>query len=190
MSAELSKPALRAELRAARDGFVLGLAPGERARLECRAAGHLMARLGGAQRVAFYWGMGAEIGCEIAISLTENMKISTCLPYVEDRHSVMRFLRWIPGDRLEPGWRGLLQPAADAPEIEPDLIVTPLLGFDSRLMRLGQGAGFYDRAFAARPGVGKIGLGWSIQSRPVIAADPWDVPLDAVVTEAGVIERA
>jgi 5-formyltetrahydrofolate cyclo-ligase len=101
----------------------------------------------------------------------------------------MRFLAWASGDPLEPGWRGLIQPVADAPEVEPDIIVAPLLGFDSALRRIGQGAGFYDRAFAARPFVKKIGWGWSIQQRPVIADDPWDVPLDAVVTETGAIEK-
>ena len=47
--------------------------------------------------------------------------------------------------------------------------------------------GFYDRAFAGLSSVRKFGLGWSVQQRPAIAHDAWDVPLDAIVTEAGVI---
>ena len=101
----------------------------------------------------------------------------------------MRFLRWTPGDRLERGWRRLLQPRPESPEILPDIIVAPLLGFDSAGWRIGQGAGFYDRAFGTLPGVKKIGLGWSVQQRPAIAHDSRDVPLDMVVTEAGVIGR-
>lgn len=186
--AELPKPALRAELRAARDGFLLDLAPGERARLEAQAAEHLMRLIGGARSIAFYIALGSEMSCAAAIDAAAARGIVPLLPHVESRGSPMRFLRWAPGESLEAGWRGLLQPVADSAEIRPELIVAPLLGFDSALNRIGQGAGFYDRAFAALPDVKKIGWGWSIQQRPAIGCDPWDVPLDAVVTEAGIIE--
>jgi 5-formyltetrahydrofolate cyclo-ligase len=187
MSADISKPAQRAELRAARDGFVAGLAPGDRARLEAHAAADLMPLIAGARRVAFYQALGSELGCGAAIAAAASAGIALALPHVAGPGQPMRFLAWAPGDRLESGWRGLLQPAADSPELLPDAVVTPLLGFDSARRRLGQGAGFYDRAFAAMPDVKKIGWGWSIQQRPAIASDPWDVPLDAVVTEQGVI---
>lgn len=183
-----AKAALRAELRAARDGFVLGLTPGERARLESRAASHLDPLIDGASCVAFYHALGSELDCGAAIVAAVARGVRVALPHVEDRTSPMRFLAWTPGDPLEAGWRGLIQPRGDAPEVEPDMIVAPLLGFDSTLARLGQGAGFYDRAFTLRPDVKKIGLCWSIQQRPAIACDPWDVPLDAVVTEAGASE--
>ena len=189
MISEPSKPALRAALRAARDGFVLDLPPGDRERLEARAAAHLAPRLEGARCVAFYHAQGSELACAPAIALALSRGIAVALPHVETPGRPMRFLAWTPGAQLESGWRGLIQPVADSPEIEPDIIVAPLLGFDSDGQRLGQGAGFYDRAFAARAGVRKLGYGWSIQQCPVIASDPWDVALDAVVTEAGAIER-
>ena len=181
------KAALRAGLRAARDAFILNLAPGERARLEVQAAGHLAPLIDGASCVAFYHAIGSELDCGAAISAALDRGIAIALPHVENRDSPMRFLGWAPGNPLETGWRGLIQPRADAPEVRPDIVVAPLLGFDSALARLGQGAGFYDRAFAALPDVKKIGLCWSIQQRAVIACDPWDVPLDAIVTEAGMI---
>ena len=187
---EPSKPALRAGLRAARDGFVLDLAEGQRARLEARAAANLMPLITGAKCVAFYHGLGSELGCGPAIAAAAIQGVSIALPHVAGRAQPMRFLAWAPGDPLEPGWRGLQQPLGDAPELVPDIIVTPLLGFDSTLARLGQGAGFYDRVFAERPGAAKIGFGWSVQRVPVIACDPWDVRLDAVVTEAGMIGKS
>jgi len=187
---ELSKPALRTELRAARNAFLRGLAPGERERLEARAAAHLAPLLGGAGSVAFYRAQGSELDCGAALAAARGSGAAIALPHVSSRDHAMRFLVWEPGDPLESGWGGLLQPRADAREIMPEIIITPLLGFDSALSRLGQGAGFYDRAFAARPNVKKIGLGWSIQRRPTIACEPWDVRLDAIVTETGVIERS
>ncbi len=188
MTANPAKAALRAELRAARDAFVRDLGPGERARLEARAAASLSPFLAGAGCVAFYQAVGAEPGCDPAIAAAAAAGITIALPHVEARDGAMRFLRWAPGDPLVRGWRGLLQPPGDAPEMRPDVVVVPLLGFDSALVRIGQGAGFYDRALAVLSNVRKIGFGWSVQQRPAIACDPWDVPLDAVVTEAFVIE--
>ena len=182
-----AKAALRAELRATRDGFVSGLAPGERARLEECAAAHLEPLLDGAACVAFYQALGSELDGSMAMIVAAMAGTAIALPHVKGSGETMRFLRWMPGDLLEPGWRGLIQPATESPEIVPDIIVTPLLGFDSEGWRIGQGAGFYDRAFAALPKVKKIGLGWSVQERPAIAHDDWDVPLDMVVTEAGLI---
>ena len=183
-----SKPAVRAALRATRDGFVLDLTAAARARLEAQAAGHLGPLIAGSSRIAFYHALGSEIGCGPAITAAVARGIRIALPHVERRDGSMRFLAWTPGDPLESGWQGLVQPRADAAEITPDIIGAPLLGFDSALGRLGQGAGFYDRAFAGLPGAKKIGLGWSIQQCSAKACDPWDVPLDAVVTETGVFE--
>jgi 5-formyltetrahydrofolate cyclo-ligase len=183
---EPSKSELRARLRAARDAFVRDLAPAERAALAERAAAHLAPLLDAAGRVAFYQAVGSELDCRPAIAAAAARGIASALPRIEDG-GAMRFLAWSPGDPLEAGWRGLLQPATDAVDVSPDIIVAPLLGFDSALSRLGQGGGFYDRAFAAHPGARRIGFGWSIQQAPAIGCDPWDVPLDAVVTEAGVL---
>jgi 5-formyltetrahydrofolate cyclo-ligase len=56
------------------------------------------------------------------------------------------------------------------------------------MRRLGQGAGFYDRAFARLPAARRIGLAWSAQEADALPADPWDVPLHAVATEKEWIE--
>jgi 5-formyltetrahydrofolate cyclo-ligase len=189
MAPDPAKAALRAELRAARDMFLLDLPSGERGRLEREAAAHLLPLIEGARRVAFYVAHGSELDCAPAIDAAAIRGIDVALPFVSGSDQSMLFLRWKPGEALEPGWRRLLQPRPDSPEIVPDIIVAPLLGFDSAGWRIGQGAGFYDRAFAMHPKVKKIGLGWSVQQRPAIAHDSWDVPLDLVVTEAGVIRR-
>lgn len=188
MTSEPGKAALRSELRARRAGFVGALTSAERTALESAAAERLIPLIDGARCVAFYMAIGDEIDCGPAIDATAQRGITIALPHVTGRNAGLRFLRWAPGEALETGWAGLIQPAADAPEIEPDVIVAPLLGFDSALARIGQGAGFYDRVFATRKDVKKIGLGWSIQQSSAIGCDPWDEPLDAVVTEAGMIE--
>lgn len=184
----IDKAVQRQALRAARDTYVGTLSSADRVRVEADAASALKPLLAGSATVAFYVAIGSELGCTAAIDATAKAGGAVLLPRVTGPGSDMHFHLWSPGDELERGWRGLLQPSADAPLREPDAIVAPLIGFDSRLMRLGQGGGFYDRAFALRPMVKKIGYGWSVQKSCAIAVDPWDVALDAVVTERGPIE--
>ncbi len=105
------------------------------------------------------------------------------LPFVADRATALRFLLVQPGEPLIPGPFGLLNPDPAWPEAAPDLILTPLIGFDRRGNRLGQGAGHYDRAFAAHPAAWRVGLAWSVQEVDALAPDPWDIPLHAIATE-------
>jgi 5-formyltetrahydrofolate cyclo-ligase len=77
----------------------------------------------------------------------------------------------------------LRQPLLSAPERAPDLIITPLTGFDRMGSRIGYGAGHYDRAFQQYPGAHRIGLAWAIQEVELVPHDPWDVRLHAIVTE-------
>ena len=105
------------------------------------------------------------------------------LPHVVDRATPLRFLAWDPDALLTPGPFGLRQPGAHGDEIVPDIVLTPLVAFDRRLNRIGQGAGHYDRAFAILPGARRIGVAWSVQELDDVPADPWDAPLHAIATE-------
>ncbi|MDN5862805.1 MAG: 5-formyltetrahydrofolate cyclo-ligase [Salinisphaera sp.] len=72
-----------------------------------------------------------------------------------------------------------------------DLVITPLVGFDEYGTRLGAGGGFYDRSFALRNrGRNRplsVGLAFACQQVEALSCQPWDVPLDCIVTERGVI---
>jgi len=102
----------------------------------------------------------------------------------------IRFLAWQLGEPLVDGPFNLRQPDPASPEVEPDVILTPLVGFDRRLNRLGQGAGHYDRAFARYEAAWRVGVAWSVQEVPAIPADIWDVPLHAIITEEGMLWHA
>ena len=64
-----------------------------------------------------------------------------------------------------------------------DLIVVPVLGFDDRNLRLGLGAGFYDRFLATQPDALKVGLAYAWAKLDAVPDEPHDVALDMVVTE-------
>ncbi|MBB3143049.1 5-formyltetrahydrofolate cyclo-ligase [Halomonas organivorans] len=72
-----------------------------------------------------------------------------------------------------------------------DLILMPLVGFDDEGQRIGMGGGFYDRTLAFTRGAGPrprlIGLAHDCQRVERLPVAPWDVPLDAIVSDRRVL---
>lgn len=188
------KEEFRRQLRARRRQFVSTLADEGRLQHALETlADRVIEHLGDARSIAAYWPSGAEVDTAPLLRTIHALGRATGppligLPHIESPGGEMRFLRWCPGDPLEAGAHGLRQPRADADPIIPDLVLTPLVGFDRRLMRLGQGAGYYDRLFALHPSVRRIGLAWSVQEVEEAPADPWDIALHGLATEREWIE--
>lgn len=178
------KAALRTELRRQREVFVTD--PARRCDMlvtNLFVAEHVTARFGDARAVAGYMGGKAEVDPLPILLVAIDRGLATALPRITASGAPMHFHHWLPGDELIAGPYGIPQPREDAPKLAPDLILAPLLGFDRSLARLGQGAGYYDRAFAALPAARRIGLAWSVQEVPALPTDPWDVPLHGIATE-------
>lgn len=134
--------------------------------------------------VSSYIPMGSEADPSAIAFAAAQRGCTIVLPHVTSRESPARFHAWHPGEPLIAGPLGLQQPSTDNAEMEPDIILTPLLAFDAALNRLGQGAGHYDRVFERLPAAWRIGVAWSVQRVETLVTDPWDVPLHGVVTEA------
>ncbi|MCM8730199.1 5-formyltetrahydrofolate cyclo-ligase [Hephaestia sp. GCM10023244] len=177
------KRLLRAELRAARDAFVA-----EHSGAIAPPAPYL-ALLRPGLTIASYVPIGSEADPALLVAAAIDSGCALALPHVVSREQPLRFLEWHPTHPLDDGPFGLRQPQAMRRETVPDIILTPLVGFDAILNRLGQGAGHYDRAFAAHPEAQRIGVAWSVQHVAALTPDPWDVPLHAIITESGWIER-
>lgn len=175
------KLALRARLRAERDLFAAESVSA------ITAPQAFVDRLKPGLTVTTYIALGSEADPTQLAAAAAAHGCRLALPRITDRSSPMRFLAWSMDDELVTGPLGLRQPGPDAEEVTPDIIFTPLLGFDARLDRLGQGAGFYDRAFARYPDAWRVGIAWSVQQVPAVPTDIWDVPLHAVVTEEGML---
>lgn len=168
------KPALRARLRAVRD---------KAAGPPIAAPPAFLDRLAPGRVVASYMPVGGEAdpAAFVAAALAADCRLA--LPHVTDRAAPLRFLAWAGDAALVAGPFGLRQPADDLPELSPDIILTPLVGFDRRGHRLGQGAAHYDRAFAAHPQAWRVGIAWAAQEVDALPTDPWDMPLHAIATE-------
>ncbi|MGE4430712.1 MAG: 5-formyltetrahydrofolate cyclo-ligase [Sphingobium sp.] len=181
------KDGLRRFARAARGAFVAALDPMAH-RLAFRALpSPIRPLIADRAVIALYAPVGDEApALRLAEALIAEGK-TLCLPHVVDRMGTMEFRQWTPGDDLEQGSFGTLHPPRSAPLCHPDAIFAPLVAFDGRLMRLGQGGGYYDRAFARYDRALRIGLGWSVQQVETVPADPWDVPLHRIVTERSIL---
>ena len=171
------KALLRAKLRHVRDRFAA--APHPPIAISSAFRAHLSHGL----TVASYVPIGSEADPSPLARAAMEAGCALALPHVTTRAAPIRFLAWETEAELALGPFGLRQPAESAAELRPDVILTPLIGFDRSLNRLGQGAGHYDCAFAAFPGAWRVGVAWSVQEVPMLPLDPWDAPLHAVATE-------
>lgn len=108
------------------------------------------------------------------------------LPVIERATRQLRFHVWFPGCPMEDDAYGIPKPKGTE-AFEPELLLVPCVGFGPRGMRLGYGGGFYDRTLAAlAPRPVSVGVGYAHGYIPWLAAEPHDVPLDAILTEDGV----
>jgi 5-formyltetrahydrofolate cyclo-ligase len=141
-----------------------------------------------ARIVAAYWALRDEVDCQPLLLRLAERQQSICLPALVDQEGPLRLRVWDPDTPLYPSGFGTLAPADDAPEAIPDIMFLPLLAFDGRGTRLGYGGGHYDRTIASLPRRPRlVGLAFAAQELAEIPREPHDIPLDAVVTEDGVM---
>ena len=113
------------------------------------------------------------------------------LPVVAGRGKPLIMRAWAFGEPLASGVWGIREPKPDAPEVDPDILLVPLLAFDRRGHRLGYGAGYYDMTIAAlraRKPVVAIGIAFAAQEVDAVPITPRDARLDLVLTEREVID--
>lgn len=152
-----------------------------------------------ARRLAFYMANDAELDPDSLMTLAAADGKVCYLPVMSDRLLSWRsaplvFQAFDPlTESLVANRLGILEPAYDPLRILRtemlDILFMPLVGFDRHGNRLGMGKGFYDKTLASmtrrfrRPML--VGLAYDIQKVEKIDVRPWDVGLDAIVTETG-----
>lgn len=111
---------------------------------------------------------------------------TTALPIVMGKELPLMFRTWTPGEPLVSGLWDIQIPADTAPEVEPDVLLVPMLAFDRKGYRLGYGGGFYDRTLAklrAVKLVTAVGVAYAGQEIEAVPRDAHDQPLDWIMTE-------
>jgi 5-formyltetrahydrofolate cyclo-ligase len=113
------------------------------------------------------------------------------LPVVAGKGKPLIMRAWRFGEPLASGVWGIREPKPEAPAVEPDILIVPLLAFDRRGHRIGYGAGYFDMtitALRARKPVVAAGIGFAAQEIAEVPTTPRDARLDLVLTEREVID--
>ncbi|HCR67319.1 MAG TPA: 5-formyltetrahydrofolate cyclo-ligase, partial [Oceanicaulis sp.] len=137
------------------------------------------------QVVAGYAAIGDEIDPQTLLETFALEQARIALPCVVGKDQPLTFRSWTLDQPLEPGPFGTRQPGADHAELNPSLILVPLVGFDLKGRRLGYGGGFYDRTLEKLRQSGPltvVGLAYAAQRLAKVPAEAHDMRLDWVVT--------
>jgi 5-formyltetrahydrofolate cyclo-ligase len=136
--------------------------------------------------ISFYWPMGDEADPRVLANALGALGHTLALPVVVAKKSPLDFREWRDGDALIVHPFGMHEPSERARQVTPDVLLVPLLAFDTRGTRLGYGGGFYDRTLHALSAKRAIGIAFAGQEMAELPCHAHDHPLDMVVTEQGV----
>jgi 5-formyltetrahydrofolate cyclo-ligase len=138
--------------------------------------------------VSGFWPIKDEIDIRPLMIELHNVGCQLALPVVQGRGKPLLFRAWRPGDPLEQGVFGTLQPWPARATLEPDALIVPMLACDEEGWRLGYGGGFYDRTLSTlQPKPYTVGLGFTNGFLEDFEPEPHDVPLDAILNDNGVV---
>jgi 5-formyltetrahydrofolate cyclo-ligase len=113
------------------------------------------------------------------------------LPAVAGRGKPLIMRAFAFGEPLAPGVWGIREPRHDAPQVDPDVVIVPLLAFDRGGHRIGYGAGYYDMTITAlrmKKRVVAVGIAFAALEISTVPITARDARLDLVLTEHEVID--
>lgn len=140
--------------------------------------------------VAGFWPIGSEIDPRIALNDLSRRGYILALPIIEAENQPLVFKQFELGDELHAGMFKTKEPNNNAPSLEPDIILVPLLAFDAGGGRLGYGGGYYDRTiekYKKIKNIITIGIAFAGQLVRSVPHDDHDIHLDYILTERGLL---
>jgi 5-formyltetrahydrofolate cyclo-ligase len=139
--------------------------------------------------LGIYWPFRAEFDPRPLVDALAAAGRKVALPVVIDKKGPLEYRAWAPGEPLAAGVWDI--PIPEKREIVvPSMVLAPVVGFDRACYRLGYGGGYFDRTLASLdPRPLAIGIGFAAQEITTIYPQPFDIPMDMIVTENGVARR-
>lgn len=139
--------------------------------------------------VSAYWPFRGEPNLQPWLRELRARGGETALPVVVAKKTPLVFRLWRDGDRLARGVWNIPVPS-DGGEVQPDIVIAPVVGFDTGCYRLGYGGGFFDRTLALLPAsTTAIGVGYAQAAITTIEPQPFDIPMHHIVTESDIKTR-
>lgn len=140
------------------------------------------------RNIAVYWPIRGELDLRAWMKKAHEAGANIVLPVVLEKRQPLEFRPWAPRCKMERGVWNIPVPA-EGDAVQPDIVISAVLGIDDALYRLGNGGGFYDRTLAAMdklPWV--IGVGQPFARMKSIFPMPWDIPMQTVVLGDGTVQ--
>ena len=138
--------------------------------------------------VGGYYPVNFEINILEFLEKLEAKGMQLCLPVVK-KSNEMDFYSWSTKNLLKLNKYGIPEPE-QIKKVFPDIILVPLVAFDSRLYRIGYGGGYYDRyidKLSNKKNLLKIGIAHSCQKINRVPTNKYDKKLDIIITEKYVL---
>jgi 5-formyltetrahydrofolate cyclo-ligase len=148
--------------------------------------------LASGKKIALFLAQDGELTTEYLIQPLRKAGHQLFLPILQTGTREMRFARWHANTNLRPNRFGIPEPTSLTSQqlsaLQLDIILMPLVGFDEKGHRLGMGGGFYDFSLRhkkqnhfAKP----LLIGWAheCQQAEPLQSNPWDIPMQSLVTE-------
>ncbi|AEE97348.1 5-formyltetrahydrofolate cyclo-ligase [Mahella australiensis] len=123
------------------------------------------------------WAEGKRLAVPVCIPQTHTLLVSELTSFEE----------------LRDGFYGIKEPMEEymrpaSPE-QLDIIIVPAVAYDRRGYRIGYGGGYYDRFLSSLDkDIVTIGIAFDIQIVGEVPVQPFDIPVDMVITESGIIK--
>ncbi len=187
MTLKDEKGRIRKERLAARDALAVDLRIEKS--LEMAAHAEIELRFVPGTILSAFLPIRSELDLRPLMALLRERGARLCVPVILDKETIV-FRELLAGAELVGNGFGTLAPGADAPELDPDIMLVPLSAFDRLGNRIGYGGGYYDRAIDRLhkkdmdPQL--IGIAFDCQEVAFVPAEPHDIGLNAVLTESGV----
>ncbi|EKT55895.1 5-formyltetrahydrofolate cyclo-ligase [Providencia sneebia] len=142
-----------------------------------------------AQNIALFLSFDGEIDTQPLIDKLWQQGKQVYLPVLHpfNRHNLL-FLRYTPETLLVKNRFNIAEPSLDVTQVLPindlDIMLIPLVAFDSEGQRLGMGGGFYDRTLShwQQKNFYPIGLAHECQQVEKLPCAHWDIPLPEIIT--------
>jgi 5-formyltetrahydrofolate cyclo-ligase len=182
------KSQLRTSAQAKRDAMP---AEARNAAAEAIAARHFPIAIAPGAIVSGFMPMRSEINPLPLMKALADAGAQLALPKIAARGNPLVMRAWQWGGALDTGQWGIREPKPDYPEVDPDIVLVPMLAFDRGGHRIGYGAGYYDRTIArlrALKPVTAIGIAFAAQEVTAVPTTSHDARLDLMLTEKETID--
>lgn len=136
--------------------------------------------------LGLYWPILYELDTRPLIKVLSGMNFKLALPTVKD--GKMIFKKWMINDSLFYNSENFYSPLENSLHTKPDILIVPILAFDSQGYRLGYGRGYYDKFYSNNKQLEYYGYGYDAQHIISLPNEPHDLKLKHVITERKIYE--